>query len=111
MAASQEDWIKHRAYQLWEQEGYPSGKDTEHWERAKLEYAALKPIASEKSAKEPAKAKAAPKKAPAKAKTAAEKTATPKTKAKAKAEVPKTKLAAAAAKPETKKSAAKPTTH
>ncbi len=50
MAASQENWIKHRAYELWEQEGYPSGKDTEHWERAKLEYAALKPTASETEA-------------------------------------------------------------
>jgi hypothetical protein len=47
MAASQENWIKHRAYELWEQEGYPSGKDTEHWERAKLEYATLKPTAAE----------------------------------------------------------------
>jgi hypothetical protein len=49
MAASEEQWIKHRAYELWEQEGYPSGKDQEHWERAKLEYTLLKPAASEKS--------------------------------------------------------------
>ena len=47
MAASQENWIKHRAYELWEQEGYPSGKDIEHWERAKLEYATLRPTAAE----------------------------------------------------------------
>lgn len=46
MAESEEDWIKRRAYALWEEEGYPSGKDREHWERAKLEYATLKPTAS-----------------------------------------------------------------
>jgi hypothetical protein len=43
MADSEEDWIKSRAYRMWEEEGYPTGKDTEHWERARLEYAALKP--------------------------------------------------------------------
>lgn len=48
MAASEEEWIRHRAYELWEQEGYPSGKDAEHWERAKLEHALLKPVASDK---------------------------------------------------------------
>ncbi|MCC2611667.1 MULTISPECIES: DUF2934 domain-containing protein [Rhizobium/Agrobacterium group] len=46
MAESEEDWIKRRAYALWEEEGYPSGKDREHWERAKLEHATLKPTAS-----------------------------------------------------------------
>jgi len=46
MADSEEDWIKRRAYELWEAEGYPTGKDTEHWERAKLEYVSLKPAAS-----------------------------------------------------------------
>ncbi|OHV84834.1 DUF2934 domain-containing protein [Rhizobium sp. LCM 4573] len=38
---AEEDWIRKRAYALWEAEGYPSGKDREHWERAKLEYATL----------------------------------------------------------------------
>lgn len=45
MADSEEDWIKRRAYELWEAEGYPTGKDIEHWERAKLEYVTLKPDA------------------------------------------------------------------
>lgn len=96
MADSEEDWIKKRAYALWEEEGYPAGKDREHWERAKLEYATLKPVASNaapvirrrKSAAEAAPAKAAPKtkavspKTAAKAaapRTAASKTAAPKT--------------------------------
>lgn len=52
MADSEQDWIKHRAYALWEEEGYPSGKDTEHWERAKLEFATLKPTASAPAAHE-----------------------------------------------------------
>jgi hypothetical protein len=50
MAESEEVWIKKRAYTLWEEEGYPSGKDREHWERAKLEYATLGPTASKKPA-------------------------------------------------------------
>lgn len=45
MADSEEDWIKTRAYRMWEEEGYPTGKDTEHWERARLEFITLKPIA------------------------------------------------------------------
>ncbi|CDZ70172.1 Hypothetical protein NGAL_HAMBI2610_17730 [Neorhizobium galegae bv. orientalis] len=45
MAESEEVWIRKRAYTLWEEEGYPSGKDREHWERAKLEYATLGPTA------------------------------------------------------------------
>ncbi|MBB4346526.1 DUF2934 domain-containing protein [Aliirhizobium cellulosilyticum] len=117
MAASQENWIKHRAYQLWEQEGYPSGKDMEHWERAKLEYATLKPTAGETDAPKKGAAVKAPKAAEAKpakagpAKTTATKTtktAAPKAekktdkpttaaKADAKAKVP---AAAAAVKPE-----------
>ncbi|MDR6817270.1 hypothetical protein J2X76_002443 [Neorhizobium sp. 2083] len=50
MAESEEIWIKKRAYALWEEEGYPSGKDREHWEQAKLEYATLGPTASKKPA-------------------------------------------------------------
>lgn len=118
MAASQENWIKHRAYQLWEQEGYPSGKDIEHWERAKLEYATLKPTAAEtdtpkrgslaKAAK-PAAAKPA-KNGAAKTTTASKATKTAAPKAAKKADKPasaakadlKAKLpaAAAAVKPE-----------
>jgi hypothetical protein len=70
MADSEQDWIKHRAYALWVEEGYPSGKDTEHWERASLEFASLKPTASAASAlKQPADAapSAPAKETPAKA--------------------------------------------
>lgn len=104
MAASQEHWIKHRAYQLWEQEGYPSGKDMEHWERAKLEYATLKPTATETDApKNGASAKTTKAPAAKPAKTAAPKAAkkTDKPAAAAKADTkPKVPAAAAAVKPE-----------
>ncbi|MDO1584250.1 DUF2934 domain-containing protein [Rhizobium oryzicola] len=36
--AESENWIRQRAYALWEEEGYPHGKDAVHWERAKQEY-------------------------------------------------------------------------
>ncbi|WJH42142.1 DUF2934 domain-containing protein [Aliirhizobium terrae] len=85
MAASEEEWIRHRAYQLWEQEGYPSGKDQEHWERAKLEYALLKPAATEKgksgrkaSGVSPPEATAPATKTSSKTKKPAAKTAAPK---------------------------------
>jgi hypothetical protein len=79
---SEEIWIRKRAYALWEEEGYPSGKDREHWERAKLEYASLvsapaKPatarrkrteISDPAASLEPA-VKSAPLKAPAKKRT------------------------------------------
>ncbi|RWX79269.1 DUF2934 domain-containing protein [Neorhizobium lilium] len=60
MAESEDDWIKARAYELWEAEGYPTGKDTEHWERATLEYESAKqttgnlPKSRRKSAEPPA---------------------------------------------------------
>jgi hypothetical protein len=85
MAESEQDWIKQRAYALWVEEGYPSGKDTEHWERASLEFAALKPTASAPSAPElPAEsAPSAPaKEAPAKAAKSAKPAATGSGKAK-----------------------------
>ncbi|MDE1157569.1 MAG: DUF2934 domain-containing protein [Neorhizobium sp.] len=96
MADSNEDWIKRRAYELWEEEGYPSGKDHEHWERAKLEFVTLKPVAGEKPAKA-AKAKAPKSDAvekPVKAKVVAKAPAAKKPVASA------TKPAAAAAKSE-----------
>lgn len=45
MADSKDDWIKKRAYALWEEEGQPQGKDAQHWEQASQEYSAfaLKP--------------------------------------------------------------------
>ena len=34
-----EERIRRRAYQIWEEEGKPSGRDVEHWIRAVLELA------------------------------------------------------------------------
>jgi hypothetical protein len=34
-----EDQIRSRAYQIWEEEGRPTGRDVEHWIRALLELA------------------------------------------------------------------------
>lgn len=88
MAASDE-WIKHRAYELWEQEGYPSGKDKEHWERAKLEYASQNPVASsDKAPKRKLAAEKAEKPATKALKTTAPKAATPKKAAKSEKPAP-----------------------
>ena len=86
MADSNEEWIRRRAYELWEAEGYPTGKDAEHWEQAKLEYVTLKPASSvsgksRREAKGVAEAAAETKTASAKptaAKTPASKTSTAK---------------------------------
>lgn len=34
---NQEELIRKRAYRIWEEEGRPTGKDKEHWERARAE--------------------------------------------------------------------------
>lgn len=46
MMESRDEWIKKRAYALWEQEGYPSGRDTVHWEQAHKERIALEKTTS-----------------------------------------------------------------
>tara|TARA_R110002020_G_scaffold50864_5_gene144178 strand:- start:3949 stop:4317 length:369 start_codon:yes stop_codon:yes gene_type:complete len=40
MAEHEDEWIRQRAYALWEQEGRPSGRDAEHWEQARQEHGA-----------------------------------------------------------------------
>lgn len=42
MAETREEWIKKRAYALWEEEGHPTGRDSIHWEQARAEHDALK---------------------------------------------------------------------
>src|ERR1700712_3618080 len=37
MTESRDEWIKKRAYSLWEDEGYPTGKHHTHWEQATKE--------------------------------------------------------------------------
>ncbi|KAA1180259.1 DUF2934 domain-containing protein [Rhizobium tropici] len=41
MLESRDEWIKKRAYAIWEEEGHPFGRDVEHWERASGERVAL----------------------------------------------------------------------
>ncbi|MES5099469.1 DUF2934 domain-containing protein [Agrobacterium sp. BA1120] len=41
MQVSADDWISKRAYTLWESEGHPHGRDSDHWEQAKHEYSLL----------------------------------------------------------------------
>ncbi|MBB3285468.1 MULTISPECIES: DUF2934 domain-containing protein [Rhizobium] len=41
MLESRDEWIKKRAYAIWEEEGHPFGRDVEHWERASGERIAL----------------------------------------------------------------------
>lgn len=60
MAETREEWIKRRAYSLWEEEGHPTGRDTLHWEQAKTEREALEKSAASFDGKE---IKAKPKKA------------------------------------------------
>jgi hypothetical protein len=40
VAGEREQRIRDRAYAIWEAEGYPDGKDLEHWLRAEAEIAA-----------------------------------------------------------------------
>lgn len=37
MTTGREDRIRHRAHEIWESEGRPDGRDTEHWQQAALE--------------------------------------------------------------------------
>ena len=41
MLESRDEWIKKRAYAIWEEEGYPVGRDGIHWEQASGERIAL----------------------------------------------------------------------
>ena len=70
----QRERILKKAYEIWEAEGRPSGRDMEHWVQAEVALAAKK--ANPKSKTKP--------KAKAKAKPAAKAKAKPKAKAKAK---------------------------
>jgi hypothetical protein len=36
-AREKEQRVRERAYRIWEEEGRPSGKEKEHWERARTE--------------------------------------------------------------------------
>ncbi|MBB4509245.1 DUF2934 domain-containing protein [Rhizobium johnstonii] len=52
MAETREEWIKKRAYTLWEEEGYPTGRESIHWEQARYEREALEGSAASSKGKE-----------------------------------------------------------
>lgn len=41
MQISAQEWISQRAYALWESDGYPHGRDIQHWDQAKTEFSRL----------------------------------------------------------------------
>ncbi len=47
MLESRDEWIKKRAYAIWEEEGHPSGRDVEHWAQASSERIALEKTAAD----------------------------------------------------------------
>ena len=59
------DRIETRAYQIWEEEGRPHGRDHAHWTRASTELAAPEPaiVAANGHATPPRKGSAKPKRA------------------------------------------------
>ncbi|MDQ0559961.1 tRNA(Leu) C34 or U34 (ribose-2'-O)-methylase TrmL [Rhizobium mesoamericanum] len=81
MTETREEWIKKRAYALWEEEGRPAGRDFAHWEQAHAERQALEGSAASLDGKEvkTRKRTASPKAS----------TATPKTNGAVKAVAPK----------------------
>ncbi|KQV30795.1 hypothetical protein ASC97_20190 [Rhizobium sp. Root1203] len=52
MTETQQEWIKKRAYALWEEEGRPAGRDFIHWEQARREREALEGSAASSDGKE-----------------------------------------------------------
>ena len=60
MADHEDDWVRKRAYSLWEEEGYPAGKDLEHWERAKREFDSFKPGRMKRATSRPTATSAKP---------------------------------------------------
>ncbi|NLR97788.1 DUF2934 domain-containing protein [Rhizobium sp. P38BS-XIX] len=41
MLEPRDEWIQKRAYAIWEEEGYPLGRDMMHWQQASSERIAL----------------------------------------------------------------------
>lgn len=52
MTETRDEWIKKRAYSLWEEEGHPTGRDSMHWEQARNEREALESSAASVDGKE-----------------------------------------------------------
>jgi len=54
MASDKERLIRERAYEIWEREGRPAGRDAEHWRQAAAEIAAAEePAAAVPPASDP----------------------------------------------------------
>jgi len=51
MSPDQEALIRKRAYEIWEREGWPHGRDREHWDQAAREVAAEEAPAASKRAR------------------------------------------------------------
>lgn len=71
MTESRDEWIKKRAYSLWEEEGYPTGRDQHHWEQAMKERAVMETTAPHGLAVKPKTKSATPAKSAEKSKTSA----------------------------------------
>jgi hypothetical protein len=69
--APDHDVIRKRAYEIWEKEGRPHGRDMEHWQLAMIELSSMRAgvPAAANGGMTGAPKKTAPKKAPAKTKT------------------------------------------
>jgi Protein of unknown function (DUF2934) len=67
--AQQELWIRERAYWLWEEEGRPTGRELDHWDRASREIAGRAITITVPPEPASAKSKAKPPKTTAKART------------------------------------------
>ena len=61
MSSTPRDLIAKRAYQIWQQEGCPSGREEEHWLRAEQELAQPRKAAAAEN--RPARISQAPRKA------------------------------------------------
>jgi len=88
MLEPRDEWIKKRAYAIWEEEGHPSGRDAEHWAQASSERIALEKTVANGSTID-IKPKAKRKTAVAAAAVAEEKSAKPAKKTPKKAVAPK----------------------
>lgn len=44
MAYDREETIRLRAYEIWENEGYPNGQDLRHWRQAEQEILSLEQV-------------------------------------------------------------------
>jgi hypothetical protein len=60
MSAIDQDKVRARAFEIWQAEGCPEGRDMEHWIRAEAELTTVPAAAEVEPAAAPAKAKRAP---------------------------------------------------